>query len=212
MPGATLLVMGSNDALVGKIRPGAFSRLSQRADQWQRGGKVAADVGHQSNRSVGVQGPDPSISLLWRGIAGAQDSGSGLLAGRLLLGVVLERVGQVRLLRIAMLGTVAGALLFAVPSLPTAGAALPLLSFSLASIYPGLMSETPRRVGEALAPHAVGFQVSAAVLGVATVPGLAGALSERLGLAAVGWVIVTCALALLVLHERLVAVSDRRSA
>lgn len=134
----------------------------------------------------------------------------GLLAGRLLLGVVLERVGQVRLLRIAMLGTVAGALLFAVPSLPTAGAALPLLSFSLASIYPGLMSETPRRVGEALAPHAVGFQVSAAVLGVATVPGLAGALSERLGLAAVGWVIVACALALWVLHERLVAVSDRR--
>jgi fucose permease len=133
----------------------------------------------------------------------------GLLAGRLVLGLAVARVGQVNLLRLAMLGAVLSAVLFALPGLPMAGAALPVLSFSLASIYPGLMSETPRRVGDGLAPHAVGFQVSAATVGVAAVPGLAGLLSEWLGLAAIGWVIAACAVVLLLLHERLVALADR---
>lgn len=131
----------------------------------------------------------------------------GLLAGRMVLGLAVERVGQVRLLRLAMVGAVGSALLFAWPGMP-AGVALPLLSFSLASIYPGLMAETPRRVGVGLAPHAVGFQVSAATVGVASVPGLAGMLAEQWGLTAIGWVLVGCAVALLVLHERLVAVAD----
>lgn len=131
----------------------------------------------------------------------------GLLAGRLVLGLAVEHIGQVRLLRLAMLGAVVSALLFALPGI-LASLALPMLSFSLASIYPGLMAETPRRVGVDLAPHAVGFQVSAATVGVATLPGLAGLLAERLGLTAVGWLVVACAVALLLLHERLVALSD----
>lgn len=133
----------------------------------------------------------------------------GLLAGRLVLGLAVDAVGQVALLRLAMLGAVVSAVLFALPGLPLPGAALPLLSFSLASIYPGLMSETPRRVGDGLAPHAVGFQVSAATLGVAAVPSFAGVVAGWLGLDAIGWVIAACALALLLLHERLVALADR---
>ncbi len=133
----------------------------------------------------------------------------GLLAGRLVLGFVVERVGQVTLLRLATLGVLVFAVLFALPGLKVGAAALPLLSFSLASIYPGLMSETPRRVGVRTSPHAVGFQVSAATLGVAVVPSVAGLVSERFGLEAIGWVIVGCALMLLALHERLVAIADR---
>jgi len=133
----------------------------------------------------------------------------GLLAGRLVLGFVVERVGQVRLLRLATTGVVIFAALFAIPGQPWGAAALPLLSFSLASIYPGLMAETPRRVGEKTAPHAVGFQVSAATAGVAGVPSVAGLVSERLGLAAIGPVIACCALVLLLLHERLVAIADQ---
>lgn len=132
----------------------------------------------------------------------------GLLGGRLVLGLAVERMGQVRLLRLATAGAVLAATLFALP-LPIAGAALPLLSFSLASIYPGLMSETPRRVGAGVAPHAVGFQVSAATAGVAAVPSLAGFLGEWLGIEVIGWVIAACALALSFLHERLVALADR---
>ncbi len=133
----------------------------------------------------------------------------GLLVGRLVLGFAVERVGQATLLRLATLGVLLFAVLFALPGLSVGAAALPLLSFSLASIYPGLMSETPRRVGARTAPHAVGFQVSAATLGVAVVPSLAGLVSERFGLEAIGWVIACCALVLLGLHERLVAIADR---
>ncbi|WP_224250157.1 MFS transporter [Hyalangium gracile] len=133
----------------------------------------------------------------------------GLLTGRIVLGFVVERVGQVRMLRFATLGALISAVLFAIPGLPLEAAALPLLSFCLANIYPGLMAETPRRVGERLAPHAVGFQVSAATLGVAVVPSVAGLVTERFGLQAIGPLLACCALALLLLHERLVAVADR---
>jgi fucose permease len=136
----------------------------------------------------------------------------GLLVGRLVLGFAVERVGQVPMLRLATLGVLISAVLFAIPGLPLGAAALPLLSFSLASIYPGLMSETPRRVGARIAPHAVGFQVSAATLGVAVMPSVAGLMSERFGLAAIGWVIACGALVLVGLHERLVAIADRDGA
>ncbi|HVG59376.1 MAG TPA: MFS transporter [Hyalangium sp.] len=133
----------------------------------------------------------------------------GLLVGRLVLGFAVERIGQVTLLRLATLGVLLFSVLFAIPGLKVGVVALPLLSFSLASIFPGLMSETPRRVGEQMAPHAVGFQVSAATLGVAVVPTIAGLASERFGLEAIGWVIACCALVLAILHERLVAIADR---
>lgn len=133
----------------------------------------------------------------------------GLLAGRLVLGLVVERLGQVRLIRLATVGVLASAALFAVPGLKAGAVALPLLSFSLASIFPGLMAETPRRVGVHLAPHAVGFQVSAATLGIAVMPSLAGVVSEHLGLWAIAPMIAGCALVLFLLHERLVATADR---
>lgn len=133
----------------------------------------------------------------------------GLLAGRLVLGFVVERVGQSRMLRFATVGALLSAGIFAIPGLTWGAAALPLLSFSLASIFPGLMAETPRRIDERLAPHAVGFQVSAATLGVAVLPSVAGLVSERFGLDAIGPVIACSALVLMLLHERLVSVADR---
>lgn len=133
----------------------------------------------------------------------------GLLAGRLVLGFAVERVGQAAMIRLATLGVLLFAVLFAIPGLKVGAVALPLLSFSLASIFPGLMAETPRRVGARIAPHAVGFQVSAATLGVAVVPSVAGLVSERFGLEAIGWVIACGALVLAGLHERLVAIADR---
>jgi len=150
-------------------------------------------------RGMGATAAGTWVAIYW----------GGLLAGRLVLGFAVERVGQVTMLRLATLGVLLFAVLFAIPGLKLGAAALPLLSFSLASIFPGLMSETPRRVGERTAPHAVGFQVSAATLGVAVVPSVAGLISERFGIAAIGWVIAGCALVLLVLHERLVTVADR---
>lgn len=135
----------------------------------------------------------------------------GLLVGRLVLGFAIEHVGQVRMLRFAMVGVVLSAAVFAFVDGAWSALALPLLSFSLASIYPGLMAETPRRVGEHLAPHAVGFQVSAATLGIAVMPAVAGFLSQRFTLEAIGPLIAGCAVVLVMLHEWLLAIADRVS-
>lgn len=133
----------------------------------------------------------------------------GLLAGRIVLGPVAERIGAPRLLRLATIGVVVGSALFAIPGAGWGAVALPFLGFALASIFPGLMAETPRRVGSELTPHAIGFQVSAATLGVAAVPILSGLVGQHLGLAAIGPLLAGFAVVLLLLHERLVAIADR---
>jgi fucose permease len=112
------------------------------------------------------------------------------------------------MLRLGTVGAVTGALLFALPAVPAA-LGLAVLGFSLAPIFPALMSETPRRVGADAAAHAVGFQVSAATVGVAVLPSAAGLAGERLGLAAVAPMILGLAVLLAVVHEVLVALADR---
>ncbi|HYO59199.1 MFS transporter [Archangium sp.] len=150
-------------------------------------------------RGAGTVAAGTWVSLYW----------GSLLAGRVVLGFVVERVGSVRLLRLGTAGAVAGALLFAVPGVPAAFG-LAVLGFALAPIFPGLMAETPRRVGADAAAHAVGFQVSAATVGVAVVPSVAGLVGERLGLAAVAPLILGIAVLLAVLHETLVATDGPR--
>lgn len=150
----------------------------------------------------GVATPEAGtwVSLYW----------ASLLAGRVVLGFVIERVGTVRMLRLGTATAVVGALLFALPWLP-GGLGLAVLGFSLAPIFPGLMSETPRRVGADAAAHAVGFQVAAATMGVAAVPSAAGLIGERLGLGAVAPLILGIAVLLALSHETLVATADRRA-
>ena len=131
-----------------------------------------------------------------------------LLVGRVLSGFIVEHLGSVRMLRGSTALAVVGALLFAIPSVPPA-LGLVLLGFALAPIFPGLMSETPRRVGADVSAHAVGFQVSAATAGVAVLPSLAGIIAERWGLAYVAPHILACAVMLALLHGVLSASADR---
>lgn len=134
---------------------------------------------------------------------------------RVVAGVVVMRVGGVRLARASAAAAAAGALLFALSpaAAPLVGAAgLWLVGLALGPLFPGLMAETPRRLGAGAAAHAVGFQVAAAVVGAAAVPALAGAFAARggFGLDAVGAVLVAGALLFLAAHERIVAATDGR--
>jgi fucose permease len=112
------------------------------------------------------------VSLYW----------AGLTAGRLVLGAIAPRLGVVTLVRASMIGVcVASALLWItnpIVSLVT----VVLLGFSLAAIFPTLMSDTPRRVGARHAPNAIGYQMSAASIGIAILPGLAGVLADAISL------------------------------
>jgi fucose permease len=128
--------------------------------------------------------------------------------GRVAAGTVVVRLGNLRLARMATVGAVVGTLLFALApaAAPLSGAVgLCLIGLTLGPLFPGLMAETPRRLGAGAAAHAVGFQVAAAVVGAAAVPALAGALGGALGLEIVGAVLVSAGLVFLALHERIAA-------
>ncbi|MGK4006203.1 MFS transporter [Sorangium sp. So ce1036] len=126
--------------------------------------------------------------------------------GRVLLGVAVERVGADRLLRMATLAALLGSVLFAVgPAWPGAVGLL-VAGLGLAPIYPTLMSRTPARLGASTA-HAIGFQVSAAMLGGVILPSVGGVLAARLGLPSIGTLAVIAAAGLWLLHEALIRVT-----
>jgi fucose permease len=107
-----------------------------------------------------------------------------LFAGRIILGALAERIGAERLLRMAVLGAFVGYVLFAVDPAGLGPAGLVIAGFMLAPIFPLLMHRTPRMLGLA-APHAIGFQVSAAMLGGIVTPAVAGIIADNMGLAAI---------------------------
>jgi fucose permease len=137
---------------------------------------------------------------------------ASLTIGRLALGGIVDRFGPDRMLRCSTVGALLGVSLFATSAGPLGSVGLLLLGVSLAPMFPTLMARTPARVGDAVAHHAVGFQVSAATLGSTLVPALVGVIVARAGLGAVGIVAVGAALALLFAHEALLAVTRRAHA
>jgi fucose permease len=133
-------------------------------------------------------------------------------AGRFAFGFIVERFGAERVLRASMMLAIACAGLIAQTlSTPLTAVGLIGLGFALAPIFPCLMSLTPRRFGEANSQHLVGFQTTAAMLGVLSLPTLTGLLAERFSLEMVGVVLVTLAVALIAVHEALVFLLRRTS-
>jgi fucose permease len=146
-----------------------------------------------------------------RGVAAAQAGvwvsayWAFLTIGRITFGFLVNWLPMTQLVRLSMGGTVLGAALLGIRGgavLSLTG--LALLGFALAPIFPCLMKQTPDRVSKRLATHAIGFQVSAAMLGVMVVPGLTGLLVQWYTLELIGIVLIVVALLLLLLHERVV--------
>ncbi len=127
---------------------------------------------------------------------------AALTIGRIVFGQLATRVSRLAILRCGTLLAPLAAAMIAWSPLPGAdvpGAAM--LGFALAPIFPMLISATPDRVGRRHAAHAIGFQVSAATVGVAALPGLAGVLARQVGLEVIGVVLLVETIALLALHE-----------
>ncbi|HEY6100824.1 MAG TPA: MFS transporter [Anaeromyxobacter sp.] len=129
--------------------------------------------------------------------------------GRVVLGFVIGRVGPDRLLRIASLSALAGAAAFAASEGLMGRLGLVLLGASLAPMYPTLMARSPGRLGAEVAPHAVGFQVTAATLGSAAVPAALGVLAARAGVGAIAPAVAAVAAVHLAIHEVLLAETGR---
>ena len=88
---------------------------------------------------------------------------------------------------------------------------LVMIGLGLAPMFPCFMSKTPERLGEENAIHAVGFQASAGMIGGAAMPGLAGILSDSIGLHSVPYFAIALAILLFTIHEAILAMSKRHA-
>ncbi|MEK7727836.1 MAG: MFS transporter, partial [candidate division KSB1 bacterium] len=128
-----------------------------------------------------------------------------LTAGRLLSGFVVNHVPLPRLLRGSIIGIALGAVLM---WLDLANAwsflGLALIGFCCAPIFPSFVSTTPQRVGATHTAHAVGYQMTCAMLGLSLWPSLVGVLAKGFSLEIMPPALLVAAMLLFVLHEFLV--------
>ena len=103
--------------------------------------------------------------------------------GRILAGLLTRRLGVKNLLVAGQVMAVCGAALLWWNPFPAASIiAVSVIGFALAPIFPGLVSLTSLRVGDHHAANTIGMQISAAGLGAALIPGLAGVLAQNISL------------------------------
>jgi fucose permease len=144
-----------------------------------------------------ARGIKPAVAGAWVSVFWAS-----LTVGRIAFGTAAAHVSPLLMLRAVMCVAPLGALFVWANVSPLASfLGLALLGLCLAPVFPLLISLTPARVGRDAADHVIGFQVSAACLGAAGVPGLTGLLTTWRGLEVVGPVLLFVAVSLLVLHE-----------
>ncbi len=135
------------------------------------------------------------VSLYW----------GSLMVGRVLFGIVADRVPLVRTLSACLAGSVVGALLFWLePTRSLSFVGLMLIGAAFAPVFASLIIMTPRWVGQAHADNAIGFQIAAAGLGGAAFTATVGVVARALGLETIGVSIVVLTLALLMLYQALV--------
>ena len=120
----------------------------------------------------------PQVAGLWTGSYWAT-----FTMGRVLAGLYTKRIGVHALIRISLLAAFGGAMLLWWN--PTAWIGLlgvVIIGFSIAPIFPGLVSGTSGRVGPRYAANTIGMQIGAAGLGTAILPGIAGVLARQTSL------------------------------
>ncbi|MFG1917278.1 MFS transporter [Micromonospora sp. NPDC048898] len=143
-----------------------------------------------------------------RGVSAAVAGGcvsaywGSLFVGRVVQGVVAERLGATQVLRASLAGMAVGATLIAVPG-PAALAVfgLVVVGFAAAPVFPLLTLTTADRVGAAHADRAIGLQIGASGIGAALVPGGLGVLIGHTSVQVLGAALLVLALALIVLYE-----------
>ncbi len=103
--------------------------------------------------------------------------------GRVLAGLFARRIGVDRLVWASLAGALLGAgLLWWNPAQAASLGGVALTGFSIAPLFPALVSGTSRRVTPRFAANTIGMQMGATGLGAALVPGLVGVLADQISL------------------------------
>nr|WP_315464599.1 MFS transporter [uncultured Rhodoferax sp.] len=128
-----------------------------------------------------------------------------ITAGRFAVGLIANRLGNRRLVRLGIGVAALGALVFAVPGVlgNAASFGLVLMGLGCAPVFPSLMHETARRFPDHVARTVIGRQMAFAYAGGSVIPAGFGLLATWAGLGAVMPVVVLILLALLALAAAL---------
>lgn len=142
----------------------------------------------------------------------ASESQAGIWAGVFWGSMALGRIALVplsrgmdpaRLVQICTWGILAGAVLMIPEPQWSFKIGLVIFGLGMAPMFPTLMSLTPRRLGSQVSLHAIGFQVSAATIGIVTIPSLGGVIAERTSLVAIPWIMTIGAIIVIALEMTL---------
>ncbi|MCS6992963.1 MAG: MFS transporter [Anaerolineales bacterium] len=129
------------------------------------------------------RGVTPTAAGFWAGSYWAT-----FTVGRILAGLFARRAGVNLLVSGGLIGALAGsALLVWNPSPLLNLLAVVVIGFSIAPIFPAMMSGTSRRVGEHFAANTIGMQMAATGLGTAVIPGLMGVFARQVSLEVIPW-------------------------
>lgn len=124
------------------------------------------------------RGIDPTLAGFWAGSYWAT-----FTAGRIIAGLFANRIGINKLVIGGLIGALTGALLLVWnPSAAVNLLAVAIIGFSIAPIFPAMMSGTSKRVGEHFAANTIGMQMTATGLGTAVIPGLMGVVAKQVSL------------------------------
>lgn len=143
------------------------------------------------------RGIAPAVAGLWAGSYWAT-----FTIGRVVAGLYAKRAG----VNLLVLGGLGGAVLGAVllwwnPFSAASLAGVALIGFSIAPIFPALMSGTSQRVGEHFAANTIGLQMAATGLGTAVIPSLVGILARQVSLEVIPVCLLVLFLSLFALYR-----------
>lgn len=126
----------------------------------------------------------------------------GIMTGRVLTGLVADRLGNRLMARLGILTAAAGCALLCLRSADwLALPGLLLLGLGFAPIYPCMMHETPERFDEETYRRVIGLSIGAANIGASVLPALVGVLMSAAGLEILGPCVGAFILILLCLSE-----------
>lgn len=141
------------------------------------------------SRGISASTAGYSISAMWLGFT----------AGRVMLGILVNRLGAVRLVNASLALLAIGLVTWWL--LPGQWVSLPIVGFAIAAIFPTTIWLMPQRVPTAVVPAAIGFVTSVASLGAAVIPTTIGWIANRAGLESIPVMILLLAIALAFLHR-----------
>lgn len=147
-----------------------------------------------------------STASLWGGIFWG-----AMAVGRIVLVPLSRDMNPARLIQIATWGLVAGSLLMTLDRLWLYQTGLVIFGLAMAPLFPTLMSLTPLRFGTGVSVHTIGFQVSAATVGIISITTLGGIIADRTTLTAIPVILFTGSILVVAMDVALRRLTDNNA-